>query len=90
VPEVPPVAVPKVKVACGTADDADVVAARPASVPTAAALLSPHRLADSRIRNAFVDARSTPDNWMAHASVSVHPVPVVNGPEIWKLPMRKL
>jgi hypothetical protein len=27
---------------------------------------------------------------MAHASVNVHPVPFVNGPDSWKLPMWKL
>jgi hypothetical protein len=59
------------------------------NVLTAAAVL-PHELTDSRIRTAFVDARPTPDNWMAHTSVSVHPVFVVNGPKIWKLPTRKL
>jgi hypothetical protein len=88
-PEVPAVAVPKEYVACGAADAADVVAASPAKVLTAAAAL-PHELADSRIRIVFVAARPTPDNWMAHASVNVHSVSVVNGPKIWKLPTRKL
>jgi hypothetical protein len=57
-----------------------VVTARPANVLTAAAALL-QELADSRIRTAFVDARPTPDNWMAHASVNVHPVSFVNGPK---------
>jgi hypothetical protein len=59
-PEVPPVAVPSVYVPCGAAEAAEVVAASPVNVLTAAAL--PHELADSRIRTTFVAAKPTPDS----------------------------